>query len=100
MPEPASERVAAAVARRSVSVTGSAPVGSGPRPTATTSGAVIVPSVATFVTSPTPPVAPSSTRMSVSLPSNATAMLSAPEASSSGFGSSPFARSSGAATKL
>ena len=62
--------------------------GSGPRPTATTSGAVIAPRVASLVTSPAAPVAPSSASVSVSLPSNAAAMLSAPAASSSGAGSS------------
>ena len=61
---------------------GAAPVGSGPRPTAATSGAVTVPRVASLVTSPGAPVAPSNASVSVSLPSKATAMASAPVARS------------------
>src|SRR6266571_3943943 len=83
---PARVRAAAPAARRSVSAGGSAPAGSGPSPTATTSRAVIVPSVASLVTSPAAPVAPSSARVSTSRPSKAAAMVPAPAASSSGTG--------------
>ena len=62
-PLPASARTAAPAARRSVSGAGAAPVGSAPRPTATTSGAATVPSVASLVTSPGAPVAPSRARV-------------------------------------
>src|SRR5690606_19921034 len=80
---PARARTAAPAPRRRVSVGGAAPSGSGPSPTATTSGAVIVPNVASFVTSPTLPVAPSNFKVAVSWPSKAATTLSHPAATSS-----------------
>src|SRR5690606_1823243 len=80
---PARARTAAPAPRRRVSAGGTAPSGSGPSPTAATSGAVTAPNVASLVTSPTAPVAPSNSKVAVSCPSNAATTLSHPAATSS-----------------
>ena len=77
---PASARAAAPEARRSCSADGpSSPVG--PSPTATTSGAVIVPRLGILTTSSARPVAPATASSAASSPSKAASTAAAPGAS-------------------